>query len=70
MNAVTAEDMRAVALKLVEMAKEGHVQAIRELIDRCVGKPHEADLIERIEQLEERLVAMQREPAMDPSPWG
>ena len=52
LDAVTAEDIRAIAAKLVEMAKDGNVAAIKELLDRTLGKPHEADLIERIERLE------------------
>ncbi|MFG0313127.1 MAG: hypothetical protein ACF8LL_02920 [Phycisphaerales bacterium] len=57
--AVTDEDMEAVARKLVSMAKEGDVAAIRELLSRTLGKPHEADLLERIESLEERLAEQQ-----------
>ena len=57
LRAVTEEDMRALIAKLLELAKGGNVQAIKEVLDRCLGKPQEADLIERLEQLEERLVA-------------
>ena len=46
LGAVTQADMRAVVGKLVELAKEGSVQAAREVIDRCIGKPIEADLNE------------------------
>ena len=52
MRAVTPTDMRCIVQKLVELAEEGNVQAAREVIDRCVGKSFEADLLERIEQLE------------------
>lgn len=51
-EAVSAEDMRAIVGKLVEEAKAGDVRAIRELLDRTLGRPVEADLIERIEALE------------------
>jgi len=44
--------MRAIVARLVQEAKDGSVQAAREVIDRCVGRPTEADLISRIEQLE------------------
>jgi hypothetical protein len=39
MDAVTDEDIRAVARALVNQAKAGEVPAIRELLDRLVGKP-------------------------------
>lgn len=39
MDAVTDEDIRAVARALVHQAKAGEVPAIRELLDRLVGKP-------------------------------
>lgn len=38
-DAVTNEDMRDVARVLVARAKDGDVGAIRELLDRTVGKP-------------------------------
>ncbi|MEY4212245.1 MAG: hypothetical protein RL458_470 [Pseudomonadota bacterium] len=41
MDAVTDEDIRAVARALVNQAKAGEVPAIRELLDRLVGKPTE-----------------------------
>ena len=59
LTAVTTEDVRAVAEKLVELAKDGNVPAIRELFERTLGKPQEADLIERIEQLEALLAQEQ-----------
>jgi len=37
--AVTPDDIKAAVAKLVEKALEGDVVAIRELLDRCVGKP-------------------------------
>ena len=42
LEAVTAEDMEAIARKLVESAKAGNVQAVKELLDRLVGKPAQA----------------------------
>ena len=50
--AVTEKDMRAIAAKLVTLAKGGDVRAIRELFDRTLGRSQEADLVERIERLE------------------
>lgn len=54
--AVSEDDMRAILTKLVELAKDGHVPAAREVLDRCLGKVLEADLLERIEQLEAQLI--------------
>ncbi len=42
LEAATAEDMGAIARKLVESAKAGNVQAVKELLDRLVGKPAQA----------------------------
>jgi len=41
LEAVTPEDIRAVAHTLVKRAKMGEVQAIRELFDRLLGKPQQ-----------------------------
>ena len=53
LGAVTPEDMRAVALALVEKARAGDIAAARVLFDRVLGKPVEADLIARLEAIEE-----------------
>ena len=37
---VSPEDVAEVATKLTEAAKAGEPWAIRELLDRCLGKPH------------------------------
>ena len=50
--AVTEKDLTAVARALIEKAKGGDVAAIRELFDRVLGRPIEADLLERLEALE------------------
>ncbi len=47
--------MAEIVLKLVHLAKDGDVRAIKEVFDRTVGKPLEADLLERIEAMEEML---------------
>ena len=48
LDAVTEADIRAVALTLVARAKDGDMAAIRELLDRLIGKaaPQQADSIE------------------------
>ncbi|UCD74188.1 MAG: hypothetical protein JSV91_10400 [Phycisphaerales bacterium] len=53
--AVTDRDMQAIAARLVQMAKDGDIQAVRELLNRTIGKPQEPDLLERIERLEKML---------------
>ena len=44
------------------MATAGQIEAIREVLRRGTGRPQEADLIERLEQLEE--MAMADSPAV------
>lgn len=53
LSAVGPEDLDAIARKLVKLARAGEMPAIRELLDRTLGRPTEADLIERLEALEE-----------------
>jgi len=38
------------------MAKTGDVQAVREILNRTLGRPVEADVIERLERLEAAIV--------------
>lgn len=52
--AVTPEDMKVLVQKLVQQAKDGNIAAAKEILDRCLGRPLEADLLERIEALEDR----------------
>jgi len=52
---VTEDDMKAVAAKLVEMARAGELPAIRELLERTLGRPVEADFLERLDELEKHL---------------
>ena len=39
LDAVTPEDIRAIVAAVVEKAKEGDLQAISLLLDRCIGRP-------------------------------
>jgi hypothetical protein len=52
LEAVTPEDMQEIIARLVTMAKAGDVAAIREVLLRTLGRPLEADLIDRLESLE------------------
>lgn len=65
LDAVTPEDLREVAAALVREAKGGSVPAAREIIDRLLGPPVAADIIERLEALE-RLLAGVKEQSDEP----
>jgi len=55
-NAVTPADFRAIAKKLVSLAKAGDTTAARVLFDRTIGLPMAADEEQRIARLEEFLL--------------
>ena len=50
--AVTEADMREIAARLVQLAKDGVLAAVRELFLRTIGRPLEHDILDRLEQLE------------------
>jgi hypothetical protein len=52
LSAVTPEIMAEVVAALIEKAKSGDVPAIRELLDRVLGKGEAMDLLLRVETLE------------------
>ena len=52
LEAVSEDDMRAVIATIVEQAKQGDVMAARVLFERVLGKPTEADFVERLERIE------------------
>ncbi len=58
--AVTEDDVRQIVERLVRLAKEGDLAAVRELFLRTLGRPLEPDILERLESLE---AAVQRLPA-------
>ncbi len=58
LEAVSDDDMTAIIRKLVELAREGDVQAAKEVLMRTLGKPQEIDLVERLEALEGLLAAV------------
>ena len=53
--AVSEQDIEAIVGTLIEQAKGGDVRAAQVVLDRCLGKPEAADILERIEQLEAAL---------------
>ena len=61
LRSVSPADMKAIIGKLVEEAKGGNVQAAKEVMERCLGKPFEADLMERLEKMEAALAAQAKE---------
>jgi len=52
LSAVTQEDMKAIARVLVEQAKSGDIAAVRELLMRVLGRPLEADILDRLDRLD------------------
>lgn len=55
LEAVTDDDLRAIARKLVEESKAGNVSAAGLLLDRLLGKVEAADFADRMESLERAL---------------
>lgn len=51
-QSVTEDDIRQIAQTLLNLAKEGDMAATKELLMRTLGRPVEADLIERLERVE------------------
>lgn len=54
-KAVTPKDLAEVVGVLLSKAKAGDIAAVRELIHRLLGPPVAADILERLEQVEQRL---------------
>lgn len=52
---LTPAQAGAIADQLIAKAVKGDLAAIRELLDRTIGKPAQAELLERIEALEQAL---------------
>ena len=59
--AVSDEDIGEIVHALVTEAKAGNVMAAREVLDRCLGRPVEADLLVRLEELEAAVAASQEQ---------
>jgi hypothetical protein len=54
------DDIREIAQTLIRKAKNGIPWAVEELFNRTLGKPVEADLIQRIDDLEKQLALYER----------
>lgn len=59
LTAVSLNDIRKIMIALVLEAKRGNISAAREVLDRCVGKTAESDLIARLEDLEAMILSGQ-----------
>jgi hypothetical protein len=59
--AVTPEDIDAIIRALVHRAKGGDMAAAKELLDRAVGKPTDASVAERLDELEALATALQEQ---------
>ncbi len=46
LEAITRKDVRDIAKALLKKAKKGDTAAIKELLDRCLGKPHQTHGVE------------------------
>lgn len=51
-EAVDADDIRAIIERMTKQAREGDLTAAREVLDRTIGKASQSDLLARIEALE------------------
>lgn len=52
---LTTKQAGEIADVLIRRARDGDLAAIKELLDRTVGRPVPTDVLERLEKLEERL---------------
>lgn len=50
-------DIDLIIAKLVEKAKGGDLASIHEFLNRTIGKPVQSELLERIEELERRMMS-------------
>lgn len=52
LDAVKPSDMLAIIKSMIDKAKAGDIQAAKIILERTLGQPLQADILERIEQLE------------------
>lgn len=64
LKAATLDDVKAICAKLVEGAKGGDLKFIQEWLDRCIGKPSQTEIMERVEKLEQ-LIANRKDGERD-----
>ena len=68
LSAVTPEDIEAIARVLVKKAKGGDVVAVKELLDRCIGKAP-APVVLDLDHHEERKMRLAEDHQAD-ARWG
>ena len=56
LDAVTEADIAEIAATLIAQSKAGDVQAVRELLNRTLGRPTDSDTVARLERLEQALL--------------
>lgn len=56
LDAVTPEDFATIVANLVKLAKAGDLAAVKELFNRTLGTAVPADVLVRIEELENALI--------------
>lgn len=61
LSAVTIGEIQEIMSELVRQAKKGNISAAREVLDRCVGKTSEQEVIERLAELEALVLSSQGE---------
>jgi hypothetical protein len=52
LGAVTEADLQAIGAALVAQAKAGDLPAVKELLNRVLGRPTDSDTLARLERLE------------------
>jgi len=56
LGAITEEDLHAIGAALVAQAKAGDLPAVKELLNRVLGRPTDSDTLARLERLETALL--------------
>jgi len=69
LEAITPEDIAAVVRAMIERACAGDVAAAKVILERALGQPIQADLVERIEALEALFDAEQQTAATGTARW-
>lgn len=64
LSAVTVNEIQEIMQTLVDHAKRGNISAAKEVLDRCVGKTSEQEVIERLAELEALVL---KEASRDPA---
>ena len=55
LDAVSEDDLRKIIAALLTAALKGDTVAAREILDRTIGKPVQTEILQRVEDLEQRI---------------